>query len=390
MARQTITEALVRKAEPGFLRDDKLVGFALRTTEAGAKAYIVEGRVGGRTRRFTIAPAERMTVAEARDAARRLLAGMSEGKDPQVARRAGRERSATLEAQLDEYLQAKQVKPSTAAKYRAVMRRCAGDWLSTPLAEITPAMARLRYEELTRRSPAEANNCMRVLRAVSRRAVVVLPDKADGSPSMKCVATDSLRGSWKTLPRRASVLEPSELPAWWKAVDDLRSADSSRALQCLLLTGLRLNEVLQLDWRDIDEKRRRLTIADSKTGAFVKIIGPKLAGLLAKWREEHGRGAICPLKDLRAALDSVEKRGGKLIMPHDLRRTFASFAERAGVPYITLKVLLNHATAADVTAGYVRPGETDLLHWSAVVETAIFSAAEGEPANVVPRKRGAK
>ena len=39
---------------------------------------------------------------------------------------------------------------------------------------------------------------------------------------------------------------------------------------------------------------------------------------------------------------------------HDLRRTFTTYAEQAGVRGYTLKRLINHQTgAADVTGGYI-------------------------------------
>ena len=40
---------------------------------------------------------------------------------------------------------------------------------------------------------------------------------------------------------------------------------------------------------------------------------------------------------------------------HDLRRTFATLAEDAGVRDYTLKRLLNHSGGRDVTAGYYVP-----------------------------------
>ena len=387
--RTTITEALVRLALPGFIRDDKLIGFALRTTPSGFRSFIVEARVKGQVRRFTIAPADRLTVVDARAQAREILAGMSKGRDPAVTRQAKRERSRTLQSMLDEYIEARSLKATTAEKYRALARRCTGDWLAKPIAEITPAMARVRYEEIAKRSPAEANGCMRVLRAVSRRAMVVLPDRADGSPAMKTVPTTSLRGAWRMLERRESVLEPHELGRWLSGLQALQSDHSRRALTILLLTGLRVNEALQLDWRDVAEDRRRLNIADSKTGPFVKFIGPKLAAMFAEWREGRIKGAVFPVKDVRAALKQIAKAGGKAIIPHDLRRTFASFAERAGTPMTALKVLLNHSTRGDVTAGYVRVSEADLLHWAERIEGAILTAGEFS-ARIVPFDRASR
>jgi integrase len=385
--RRTITEAVVRKASPGFIRDDRLVGFGLRTTKGGAKSFIAEARVAGRVRRFAIAPADRLTVAEARDEAREILADMSKGVDPQLARRAKRERAKTLGEMLDDYLDAKGVKASTAIKYRGVVRRALGDWLKKPIAEITLDMVRVRYEQLAKRSVSEANNSMRVLRAVSRRAEIVLPNRADGSPAMKGVATTALRGGWRSLERRTRVLEPQEIGAWLKGVDGLLSERSKRALKTLLFTGLRVQEALGLSWRDVEEDKRRLIVGNSKTGGFVRIIGPRFSAMLAEWREDSKSGLLFEgVNDLRAALSSVERAGGKAITPHDLRRTFASFAERAGAPFTTLKVLLNHSTRADVTMGYVRPSEEDLRHWAAIVEAALLAAAErGEVVQLPPR-----
>jgi integrase len=382
--RTTITEALVRAAKPGFIRDDKLIGFALRTTANGFRAFVIEARVKGRVRRFTIAPADRMTVVDARNQAREILAGMSMGRDPAVGRRASHERSRTLQVMLDEYIEARDLKASSAGKYRAVVRRVLSDWLEKPIAEISPAQVRVRYEEIVKRSVGEANSAMRVLRAVARRAQIVLPDRADGSPAMRTIPTAALRGEWRTLARRTNVLEPHELGAWLRGLESVRSDASKRALTALLLTGLRANEALKLDWAHVGEDRRRLAIADSKTGPFVKIIGPRLVGMLAEWRDGRARGLVFPVSDLRSALERIVQAGGKGITPHDLRRTFASFAERAGTPMTTLKALMNHSVR-DITIGYVQPSEVDLLHWAERIEGAVLAA--GERSEVIPFDR---
>ncbi len=380
--RKRITEEVVKRerasAAQAFIRDDQLVGFALRISPKGAKSFVVEGRVNGDMRRFTIGSADRFTVAEARGRAKALLAGMHEGKDPQSARRSARQRSDTLQAMLDAYISAKGVRETTAEKYRAQMRRSLPDWLDRPIGDITPQMVRLRYEQLLKKSVSEANGVMRVLRAVSRRAIKVLPDREDGSAMMKSVPTDSLAGSWKNLGRKTSLLEADELPAWWTAVEGVRSDASRRALQALLITGLRVNELLQLKWSDVDLAKQRLTIRDSKTTAFTKFIGPELTRWLRAWRSSDAQaGPVFDVDDLRAALEQAARAGGKRITPHDLRRTFLTFGERAGAPIVTLKMLVNHSTRGDVTLGYIRPSDDDLRHWAAVIEAAVLNAARG-------------
>jgi hypothetical protein len=39
-------------------------------------------------------------------------------------------------------------------------------------------------------------------------------------------------------------------------------------------------------------------------------------------------------------------------------------------------MLMNHSTRGDITMGYVRPSEADLLHWSKRIEGAILAARE--------------
>jgi integrase len=158
---------------------------------------------------------------------------------------------------------------------------------------------------------------------------------------------------------------------------------SRRALRALLVTGLRLNELLQLRWADVDEGRHRLAIRDSKTGPFTRIIGPELAGWFAEWRStSSGVGRVFDITDLRAVFMQVERHGGKRTSAHDLRRTYLTFGERAGAPMTVLKRLANHSLRGDTTLGYVHANEADLHRWASVIEAAILNAARAT-SNVV-------
>lgn len=382
--RKRITEDAVKRALPArttsFLRDDRQVGFGLRVTPNGAKSFIVEGRVNGRMRRFTVGSAERFTVNEARGKAKKLLADMHDGLDPQLTKKSVRQRSDTLKAMVEAYISAKDLKAATAKQYRALVGRNLADWLEKPVIDITPQMVLLRYEAICRRSISEANGTMRVLRAVCRRAKKALPERADGSALMKVVPTETLSGGWRSLGRKTTLLQPEELPAWWAAVGFLKSDASRRALHSLLLTGLRVSELLGLNWSDFDHANRRLIIRDSKTGAFAKVIGPELASWLGRWRSDDQLTPVFGVYDLRTALARVSLLGGKRITPHDLRRTYLTFGERAGAPMVVLKRLANHSTRGDVTSGYVLPSDTDLRYWAARIEREILSAAHGSAA----------
>jgi integrase len=52
-------------------------------------------------------------------------------------------------------------------------------------------------------------------------------------------------------------------------------------------------------------------------------------------------------------LAAVATATGIAVSPHDLRRVYATAAERADISPIALKCLLNHSVGTDVTSGYV-------------------------------------
>jgi integrase len=53
------------------------------------------------------------------------------------------------------------------------------------------------------------------------------------------------------------------------------------------------------------------------------------------------------------AFIEIATKTGIEISPHDLRRTFCTVAESVEISPIALKLLINHSTGNDVTAGYV-------------------------------------
>ena len=286
--RVRLTEALVAKTtgngKLSFLRDDRLIGFALQITAAGSKSFVAEVFRQGRSRRFTIGRADRMTVDEARSKARPLLGQMSEGYNPQLKRKASREKSATLAEQLDDYLDAQEVRPLTRKKYSGLLRRNCGDWLDKPITDLDNAMVRLRFEAIKKRSKSEAAGTMRVLRAVCRRAAVVLPKLADGSPAIKAIPTVGLPDKWGKTVRKTTRIDPKELPAFWLALSQVESDASRRAIQSLLLTGLRVSELLALTWGDVDLDNQQIFVPKSKTDPFTKYIGATLTKWLKEWR----------------------------------------------------------------------------------------------------------
>jgi hypothetical protein len=85
--------------------DDDLFGFGLRLRQSGGKllrSWVVQYRSKGRTRRSTIAAVGKVSAAEARKAAQRILSKVALGGDPQADKAAERLKAAgTLRAVIE-------------------------------------------------------------------------------------------------------------------------------------------------------------------------------------------------------------------------------------------------------------------------------------------------
>ena len=334
--RVRITEALIRQiplsSRTVFIRDRSAVGFALRVTPAGARSFIAESRVAGRMRQSTIGAASRFTADEARTAARALLAEMAQGKDPQAKRRAARARSDTLGAMLRITIAAKDIRASTAGRYRAQLRRDLFDWLDKPIADITPQMVRLRYEALLKRSASKP----------MARCAFCAPSARGRSPSCGAagrVADDARHADGRPCARLETACpqddkaRPEDLPAWWRGVDSVESEELRAGAAGPACDGPPRQRASRLAWADVDLPRRRLAIAELQDRRFSRNSSARSS------RDGSPAGAATPsptpcsnVRDPRAALQRRSGIGSKRVAPHDLRRTFLTFGEQCGAP----------------------------------------------------------
>jgi integrase len=166
-----------------------------------------------------------------------------------------------------------------------------------------------------------------------------------------------------------SYLQPDQVAALLAAAGELdaeaRSGDTGRR-RPLTLAGLRISEVLDLRWRDVNLGARRLRVAAAKTDAGVRAVDltPTLAELLSEYRARtlHAEAAdwVFPTSAgkrdnssnvrTRFLAAAVERANAELAedgrepiigaTPHALRRTCISLllATGADVPYVMAQV----------------------------------------------------
>ena len=128
-------------------------------------------------------------------------------------------------------------------------------------------------------------------------------------------------------------------------------------LKLLLLTGLRPSEGINLKWSNIDFTNKLLSIKDTKNRQDHTLPLTKHIIKLLKAREKISQGDfVFPGHDPMKALVNPNKQVKKVIedsgvqfLLHDLRRTFATYADSLGIQHNTIKRLMNHKNN-DVTS----------------------------------------
>jgi integrase len=362
--------------------DTKLKGFGCRVS-SHSKTYVVMKRVKGKQSRVNLGRHGVIKTDVARKKAISTLAQLNDGVDVNREKAKERVRGNTLEEVYEDYLESRpQTKPHTVAVDRSLLKCHLSDWKNKPIKAISRDMVAKRHVQIAKNSgQVTANNAMRLVRRVYNYALSVSDGELDPNPVQRL--SDSRQ--WFKVERRQTVLKEHELPYWYAAVDRLDNPTIRDYLQLLLFTGLRKNEALKLEWKDVDFKDKTFTVRHTKnrkpltlpmsdfleklfkrrlelkenryvfpgTGKEGHLIEPKRQVKLVE-RETHK--AVNGItsdeayeKRLTEAPDSLHP--GVSFCLHDLRRTFASIAESL-VSYSALKRLMNHSDK-DVTQGYI-------------------------------------
>jgi hypothetical protein len=89
LTKRVVDAAEMREREH-FIWDEDPPGFGLRVLPSGRKRYIIQYRVGRRSRRISLGPSTVLTCEQARDRAIAIIAATKNGNDPAAHRDADR------------------------------------------------------------------------------------------------------------------------------------------------------------------------------------------------------------------------------------------------------------------------------------------------------------
>ena len=392
--------------------DKDLPGFGLRLTP-GCKAYVAQARVNGKTRRVKLGThSPSFTAENARKKAIKELSEMAQGVDPAEEKRLDQATAATLKDVVDGYVKDRRdkLKPSTVANIAMHLNTNFSDWAKKPFVSITRDMVAARHTEITDRSPAQADQAFRVLRALLNHARACY--RPDGVAIMQENPVDVLnrnqRGLWNGVKARENRIPDGRTGAGWNflrttGTDPFQTTigrTSADLMSFILLTGVRLREATGLTWDRVNLDEGWFHLPDPKnrnpvtlplSEAAVKILKdrPRINEFVFPSRDKEG----C-LRDARAILRKLSKVVGEDVCAHDLRRTFTNVAMKScKIELWKVKMLTNHKLSGDVTIEhysdkkdlrFLKPETEKVSQW--IVEQAKIAAAQ----NVVPIEKARK
>ena len=348
-----VVEALKADGADTVYWDGELTGFGVRVRKSGRKNYVLQTRVRGKLRWFTIGQHGRITAVEARVAALEILAQAKKGIDPRdaSARRKAEPVMAELGRRFLEQYVPTHCKPSTQAGYRRSVTLF-----------IDPALGEMRISEVERKDIAKLHHDMRDKPYQANRALGVLSKmfslaevwglRPDGSNPCRHVKRYKER-------MRERFLSPEETERLGEVLREAETEMPSAvaAFRLLLLTGCRLSEIQLLRWEHV--KDDCIELPDAKTGGRVVPLGPEARAVLANLpREEDnpwvitGRLPGSHLTDLQKPWRRIRARAElEDVRIHDLRHSYASRALALGESLTMIGKLLGH-TQVQTTARY--------------------------------------
>jgi integrase len=324
---------------PGF-------GYRLRTSGDGKvrRSWVVQYRRAGATRRVLLGGGEVLSAEQARTAAKKTLAKVALGEDPQADKTARRHKDGhTVRALVGEYLATKEgtIRPRTLRSLAAYLN---GSYFKPlhgmPVDAVTRKDVAARLVAITREHGS-------IVAARARGALSTFYTWAMGNGLAE---TNPIVGTLKPKDAepRERVLSDGELAAIWRASGD----DAyGRVVKLLILTGARRAEVGGMLWSEIKHGTWTIPAERSKNGRqhVVPLMPPALdiiKSVPQRFSRDHLFGTRSPdgLSHWHAKADLDQRLGDSVEgwRVHDIRRTVATRMADLGVLPHVIEAVLNH------------------------------------------------
>ena len=317
----------IEALEPGEKRreipDSLMMGLYLIVQPGtGTKAWAVRYRLNGRPRKSTIGRYPVYGLADAREAAARILRSVSEGRDPV------RSEAGTVDAVAAQFLERyarRKYRPSTLRECIRTLDRAVAAWRGRRLDSITKGDVRELLESIA--APAASNQALKFLKRLFSWAA-----------AEDILKTSPLNGLEKLHPERSRerILTDDELCRVWEAADAAGYAFGD-FVKAAILTGQRPGEVSGMRREELQgdtwilpaervKNKKSHVVPLSRQAMGIIAAAPRIS---AEYVFSYGNKPLRGFHHAKRALGEASGVSGWTL--HDLRRTCASGLARLGV-----------------------------------------------------------
>ena len=327
--------------------DKGFPGMALRVSYGGAKAWVYFYRLHGKLRRMSLGRFPAMSLEEAREAWRASRLAVGKGESPAHLRPMAADSFATV---AEEWLKRDQAHNRSVAEVRRVIER-----------DVRPVWGDRLIATITRRDALE------LIDGIADRGAVTMARRLH-SHLHRLFRWAVGRGIIETNPmadlpkpgaavKRDHVVADAEIVAVWKAAEKT-AWPFGPAIQLLILTAARREEIGALRWDEIHGDEIRLPASRSKSGEPRVIPLSAAAAKLIESLPRHGdhvfttngMTSVSGWSKAKRALDTAaaEINGGSL-QPwrlHDLRRSAATGLQRLNVGLQVIEAIFGHVSGS--------------------------------------------
>jgi integrase len=385
--------------------DDKVSGFGIRVTAAGAKAFILRYRVrkSGQQRTYTIGAYPSWQVKAARDEAKRLRGDIDRDGDPlgAIAEARAAPTMVDLIARFEEaHLSRK--RPGTRRTYQLLLRNHIEPHFGqhTKVAGVTFADCDDLHRKITKAGSPYAANRTKAVLSVMFKLAEKWGWRAGGTNPATHIESNIEES-------RKRYLSSDELKRLLAALAEHPNQQIANIFRVCLMTGCRRGEARSMRWRDLDLDRRDdegnptpiwtkpASSTKQKTDHVTPITAPLRQMLAGIWNAQRGARSEWVFPSSRGDGHIVELQFDWVrlckaanitgLRTHDLRHSFASQLASGGASLPLIGALLGHANPK-ATARYSHLFD-DPLRAAAEKVAAIHSGAPAVEPVPLPKKR---
>ncbi len=397
--KETISElSLSPGKSDAIFFDDDLPGFGIRLRSGGTRAWIVQYRIDGRSRRESLGDARKTDLNAARGAAKKKFAEVVLGRDPAAEKAAAKAKAAiTFGPLADQYLTLKKSKVRKNT-YVADYRYLTTYWKplrNSAIDSIARRAIATRLNQIVSDHGATAA-------ARARQSLSAFFSWAIREGMVESNPVIGTNDPASHIDARDRVLTEAELRAVWTAC---AADDFGRIIPLLMLTAGRRDEIGGLQWSELNLERGLLSIpgARTKNHHALNLTLPALAvSILRSAPQREGRdyvfgtrgGAFCAWSYSSLTLNRriVDQRGAAIAgwRIHDIRRTVATGMAEIGIAPHVIEAILNHRGGhkAGVAGIYNRATyETKIKGALAIWAEHLTGIVGGPDSKVTPLRR---